>query len=76
MSCETAVNEALPVGGLFGVTAEQEDEFAAPAETSCANGERGGFVGAKAVEEVVDAGFSDGEAVAIEKGDEGGDRVR
>ena len=75
MRREPAVDKALAVGGFFRVAAQQEDELAAPAESGGAEGEGGGFVLAEGVEEVVDAGFGDGEAVAVYEGDEAGHYV-
>ena len=75
MRREPAVYKALAIGGFFRVAAQQEDELAPPAEPGGADGEGGGFVSAEGVEEIVQAGFRDGEAVVVQEGDEAGDYV-
>jgi len=68
--CETAVDEALPVGGLFRIAAQQKDVLAAPTEAGGAEGQGGGLVGAEGVEKFVDAGFGDGGTGVVKEGDE------
>lgn len=72
MGCEAAVDKALPIGGLFRIATKQEDELAAPAEASRAEGQGGDFIGAEGMEKIVDTGFSNREAGIVAPGDEAG----